>query len=93
MSLTLSLAANGAVSAEVMEMSRTLQAYTELETIEIPDAVPALGLQAGATGVVDRVYDNGRKVHVEATREDGETVGFVTIEPEPQPHVVAAYPV
>jgi hypothetical protein len=40
--------------------------------------------------VVDCVYDDGHKVHVEAMR-DGETVGFVTIEPDPEPHVVAHY--
>lgn len=71
-------------------MGRTVQTYTEFQTIQIPDAVPSLGLEAGATGVVDRVYDGGRRVHVEALRND-ETVGFVTIEPEPEPHVVAVH--
>jgi hypothetical protein len=73
-------------------MSRAVHTYRELEAIAIPDDVPTLGIEAGTRGVVDRVYDHGRKVHVEAIR-DGETVGFVTIEPEPEPHVVAAYPV
>lgn len=52
--------------------------------------MPALDIEAGARGVVDCVYDDGHKVHVEAMR-DGETVGFVTIEPDPEPHVVAHY--
>jgi hypothetical protein len=73
-------------------MGRAIHTYRELDVIAIPDDVPALGIEAGATGVVDRVYDEGRKVHVEAIR-DGETVGFVTIAPDPEPHVVAHYDV
>ncbi len=74
----------------VAVMQRTARIYRTLEAVSIPNDVPELGIQAGDCGVVDRVYDQGRRVHVEAIRDD-ETVGFVTIEPDPEPHVIAYY--
>lgn len=69
---------------------------TNLDFILIPEDIPDLGAKAGDTGVVDFVYDSGRGLHVEITREDGTSVGFVQLEADSRDngeHVwrVAAY--
>ena len=54
--------------------------YRELDFIEIPEAVPELGVEAGGTGVVEAVYAGERTLSVEVPRDDGTSVGFVGIE-------------
>lgn len=65
-----------------------MRTYRELEVVPIPEAIPELGIEEGALGTVDRVYANGRRVHVEVDGENGELIGAVDIDPYPEPHVV-----
>ena len=58
---------------------RTHTIYRELETVAIPEDVPELGIVAGTLGTVATVYDAGRMLDVEVSREDGTTVGFVDL--------------
>jgi len=50
------------------------------ETVAIPDDVPELGVEAGATGTIVTVYESGRSLLVEIGREDGTSVGLVELE-------------
>lgn len=65
--------------------------YKELEVVPIPESIPELGIESGFLGTVDYVYEGGHRADVEVSREDGETIGFVTIDSWPEPHVVAYY--
>ena len=47
--------------------------------VAIPEAVPEFGIEAGAMGTIATVYDDGRMLDVEVSREDGVTVGFVDL--------------
>lgn len=73
-------------------------ACTSLDPVPIPEDVPEFGVEAGDIGVVDFVYDDGRGLHVEIGREDGNTVGFVQLEADSEIdgsyswHVVAYSP-
>ena len=60
-------------------MPRTY-AYEELDTVPIPQDIPEFGVEAGRVGVVDFTYDGGRGLHVEVSRTDGSTAGFVQME-------------
>lgn len=66
--------------------------YRELDAISIPEAVPELGVEAGDSGVIEAVYDDGRMLSVEVPRDDGTSVGFVDIEVGPELHVVSYSP-
>lgn len=60
-------------------MSRTRTTYRELEMVAIPEAVPELGIEAGALGTIATVYADGRMLDVEVSREDGTAIGFVDL--------------
>lgn len=61
---------------------KTHTTYEELEMVAIPNDVPELGIEAGAMGTIATVYDGGRMLDVEISREDGTTVGFVDLRVE-----------
>lgn len=64
--------------------------YRELDPIEIPDAVPELGVQPGDRGVIEHVYDDGRLLSVEVPKPRGVSTGFVDIDVSgSEPRVVA----
>lgn len=69
-------------------MAKTAHRYAELEIIEVPEAVPELGIEAGEEGTVVDVYAGGRLVVVEMNLEDGTSSGLVDIDLEPEPRVV-----
>lgn len=45
----------------------------------------------GSLGTVEHVYEGGYRADLEISREDGKTVGFVTVHFRPEPHIVANY--
>lgn len=47
--------------------------------VAIPEGVRELGIEAGTMGTIATVYDDGRMLDVEVSREDGSTVGFVDL--------------
>jgi Domain of unknown function (DUF4926) len=53
--------------------------YEELEMVAMPEDVPAFGIEAGTMGTIATVYDDGRMLDVEVSREDGVTIGFVDL--------------
>lgn len=59
---------------------RTRITYKELEMVAVPEDIPELGIEAGTMGTIVTVYDGGRMLDVEVSREDGTTVGFVDLE-------------
>lgn len=61
-------------------MAKIRATYRELEIVAIPQSIPELGIEAGATGTIATVYDDGRMLDVEVSREDGTTIGFVDLE-------------
>jgi len=65
--------------------------YRELDLVAIPEPIPELGIEAGTLGTVDLVYEGGRKADVEVSNDEGITLGYVTIDADPEPHVVACY--
>lgn len=60
-------------------MAEIRTTYRELEMVAIPEDVPELGIKAGTMGTIATVYDEGRMLDVEVSREDGITVGFVDL--------------
>jgi hypothetical protein len=60
-------------------MAKTSATYRELEMVAIPESIPELGIEAGTMGTIATVYDDGRMLDVEVSREDGTTVGFVDL--------------
>lgn len=60
-------------------MAETRTTYRELEIVTIPEDVPELGIEAGAMGTIATIYDDGRMLDAEVSREDGSTVGFVDL--------------
>lgn len=68
----------------------TCGAYKELDLVTIPEPIPELGIEAGSLGTVDLVYEGGRKADVVVSR-NGTISGYVTIDADPEPHVVAYY--
>jgi hypothetical protein len=69
----------------------TCGAYRELDLVAIPEPIPELGIEAGFLGTVDHVYNGGHKADIEVSNDDGLTLGYVTIEADPEPHVVGYY--
>ena len=69
----------------------TCGAYKELDLVAIPEPIPELSIKAGVLGTVDHVYKGGHKADIEVSDSDGVTLGYVTIEADPEPHVVAYY--
>ena len=69
----------------------TGESYKELDLVTIPEPIPELGIDAGFLGTIDHVYNGGRKADVELSDGDGITFGYVTVEADPEPHVVAYY--
>lgn len=70
----------------------TGESYKELELVAIPESIPELGIDAGCLGTVDHVYKGGRKADVAVSYDDdGVIFGYVTVEADPEPHVVAYY--
>lgn len=68
----------------------TGESYRELDLVTIPESIPKLGVEAGTVGTVDLVYEGGRKADV-ALDNDGDIFAYVTVEADPEPHVVAYY--
>ncbi len=60
-------------------MAKTSATYRELEMVAIPESVPELGIEAGTMGTIATIYDDGRMLDVEVSREDGVTIGFVDL--------------
>jgi len=60
-------------------MAKASTTYRELDMVTIPESVPELGIEAGAMGTIATVYDDGRMLDVEVSREDGATIGFVDL--------------
>lgn len=53
--------------------------YEELEIVAIPADIPELEIEAGTMGTIATVYDGGRMLDVEVSREDGTTIAFVDL--------------
>jgi hypothetical protein len=73
-------------------MSRTTHkhAYRELDTITIPEGVPEIGIEPGATGaIVDLLSDGSFTVEVVSTT--GETLGLIDMVADPEPRVVGTW--
>ncbi len=62
--------------------SRTRTTYKELEIVALPEDIPELGVEDGATGTIADVYDGGRMLLVEIGREDGTSAGLVDLKVE-----------
>ena len=60
-------------------MVKTRATYHELERVAIPEDIPDFGIEAGTMGTIATVYDDGRMLDVEVSREDGVTIGFVDL--------------
>lgn len=71
--------------------TRKVRGYGELDLIPMPEAIPELGIEVGSLGTVDHVYDDGARIDVEVSNDDGVTLGYVTLAAEPKLHVVAYY--
>ncbi len=69
----------------------TCGTYKELDLVTIPEPIPELGIEAGYVGTVARVYEGDRKADVELSDDDGIAFGYVTVDADPKPHVVAYY--
>ncbi len=69
--------------------------YRELDMVPLPEDIPELGIKAGYLGTIDHVYavrdEPGRGLYVEASRDDGSTIGFVQLEADEEGawHVMA----
>jgi len=62
-------------------MGRAMEkTYKELDSVEIPDAVPELDVKPGDSGVIERIYDGGRTLSVEVPKPGGTSAGFVDID-------------
>lgn len=61
---------------------RTRTTYKELDVVALPEDVPELGVEAGATGTIADIYDGGRMLLVEMGREDGTSAGLVDLHVE-----------
>jgi len=81
------MAARGTDAREVL----AYEGYRELDLVPMPEAIPDLGIDAGFLGTVDHVYKGGRRADVEVSDDEGTTLGYVTVEADPEPHVVAYY--
>jgi hypothetical protein len=62
--------------------------FKELDLATIPESIPKLGIEAGTVGTVDLVYQGGRRADVAVSR-GGDIISYVTIDADPEPHVVA----
>lgn len=64
--------------------------YKELGLFAIPEDVPALGVKAGDMSTIATIYEAGRGLDVEVSRDDGTSAGFVDvrIDKAGMPHVV-----
>jgi Domain of unknown function (DUF4926) len=71
--------------------TRKVRGYRELDLVPMPEAIPELGIELGALGTVDHVYEDGLRIDVEVSDDDGVTLGYVTLAFEPKLHVVAYY--
>ncbi len=65
--------------------------YKELDLVTIPEPISELGIAPGTVGMVDHVYEGGRRADVEVSDKDGSTIGYVTIDADPEPHIVAYF--
>ena len=79
-----------ATAADHTDQGTAPRTYKELESVEIPEAVPELGVKAGDRGVIATVWDGGRMLDVEVPKPGGTSAGFVDIEvlPDGAPHCV-----
>ncbi len=71
--------------------TRKVRGYRELDLVPMPEAIPELGIEVGSLGTVDHVYEDGARIDVEVSDDDGVTLGYVTLAVEPKLHVVAYY--
>ena len=51
----------------------------EFEVVALTEAIPAEGLEAGDTGTIVEIYDNGKGFDVEFVTALGETIAVVTL--------------
>ncbi len=50
-----------------------------MQMVAMPQNIPEIGVEAGKMGTIATVYDGGRMLNVEVSREDGTTVRFVDL--------------
>jgi hypothetical protein len=64
--------------------------YREHGIFAVPEDVPELGVKAGDMGTIAGVYEGGRLLDVEISRNDGASAGFVDVRIDDRgiPHVV-----
>jgi hypothetical protein len=69
--------------------------YKEHGIFTIPEDVPELGVKAGPPGTIVGVYESGRLLDVEITRDDGTSAGFVDVrvQADGRPHVIDHSPI
>jgi hypothetical protein len=71
--------------------TRKVRGYKELDLVPMPEAIPELGIEVGSLTTVDHVYEDGARIDVEVSDDDGVTKGYVTLAAEPELRVVAYY--
>ena len=76
---------------EEEDMEHRKPKYELLEVVPIPDVVPELGIEAGTTGTVVDVLDEGRLVTVDVSDDEGRTIDLINVRLEPEPRVVGRW--
>ncbi len=71
-------------------MKGTARTYHELDTIEVPEDVPEVGIKSGAVGTIVDIAPSGI-LAVEVVEESGATVEILDVDPEPTPHVIGRW--
>ncbi|MBA2712648.1 MAG: DUF4926 domain-containing protein [Rubrobacteraceae bacterium] len=71
-------------------MKETARKYRELDTIEVPEDVPEVGIESGAVGTIVDIAPSGI-LAVEVVEESGATVEILDVAPEPTPHVIGRW--
>ncbi|MBA2712476.1 MAG: DUF4926 domain-containing protein [Rubrobacteraceae bacterium] len=64
--------------------------YSELDTIEVPEDVPEVGIKSGAVGTIVDIAPSGI-LAVEVVEESGATVEILDVDPEPAPRVIGRW--
>src|SRR5215210_7494640 len=71
-------------------MRGTARKYRELDTIEVPEEVPEVGIKSGAVGSIVDIAPSGI-LAVEVVDESGVTVEILDLDPDPTPHVIGRW--
>lgn len=66
-----------------MDRAKRGRGYELFEVVPIPEAIPELGIEAGARGTVVIVYEPGRAVSVEVVDDDGAAIATVDLRMDP----------